>query len=51
MQREITRFDKGKKSTLTGVENLKKITENMKEQYLSDISQKTMFDEVYRNQI
>lgn len=51
MQREITRFDRGKKGTQEDVGNLKKITENMKEQYLSDISQKTMFDEVYKNQI
>eukprot|EP00347_Sterkiella_histriomuscorum_P024380 403331322 len=51
MQKEITRFEKFKKLQLDDADNKKKIADNMKEMFLQDISQKTMFDEVYKNQI
>ena len=51
MQREITRFEKFKRVNLETAETRKKITDNLKEMFLQDISQKTMFDEVYKNQV
>lgn len=51
MQKEITRFEKFKRLSLEKAENKKKITDNLKEMFLQDISQKTMFDEVYKNQV
>lgn len=51
MQREITRFEKFKRLNVETADNRKKITDNLKEMFLQDISQKTMFDEVYKNQV
>lgn len=51
MQKEITKFEKFKKLNVDDAENKKKIVDNLKEMYLKDISEKTMFDEVYKNQI
>ena len=49
MLREIARYDKIKKETNTGNDDQKKVVTNIKEGFLEEIFQNTMFDEVYKN--
>jgi hypothetical protein len=49
MLKEISNHELTKKGANDGVEDNKKTILNVKESYLQDISQKTMFDEVYKN--
>jgi uncharacterized protein YeeX (DUF496 family) len=49
MHRQISKVDRGNRLTTDVATDKKKITDNMKEVFLQDISSKTMFDEVYKN--
>lgn len=51
MLKEISKYEQSQKETIDGVDDKFKTKENMKEVYVSDICQKTMFDEVYKNQM
>mmetsp|Transcript_42923 Transcript_42923/g.41271 ORF Transcript_42923/g.41271 Transcript_42923/m.41271 type:complete len:124 (+) Transcript_42923:793-1164(+) len=51
MLREIDKIEKEKKTHSDGKDDNKKVVVNEKEAYLQEISQKTWFDEVYKNQV
>lgn len=48
MLKEISEYEKIKKDTNGESENNKKVVTQLKENFLEDISQKTMFDELYK---
>eukprot|EP00349_Pseudokeronopsis_sp_Brazil_P006806 CAMPEP_0202962618 /NCGR_PEP_ID=MMETSP1396-20130829/6724_1 /ASSEMBLY_ACC=CAM_ASM_000872 /TAXON_ID= /ORGANISM="Pseudokeronopsis sp., Strain Brazil" /LENGTH=107 /DNA_ID=CAMNT_0049683335 /DNA_START=812 /DNA_END=1135 /DNA_ORIENTATION=+ len=51
MHREIDKLEREKKNRDQGKDDDKKVVVNEKEAYLQEISEKTMFDEVYKNQV
>ena len=51
MMKDMDSIDKRKGHVDQGKTDYKKVVGNEKEAYLQEVSQKTMFDEVYKNQI
>ena len=48
MLKEISKYEQSQKETNEEVDDRYKIKENVKEVYVQDLCQKTMFDEVYK---
>lgn len=51
MVREVTKDEKGKEGTSDKQEDKRKVVTMLKDQFMFDIGYKTMFEEVYKNQL